>query len=275
MIAVVYAMIKSGMEKYVIAFMMGILALTPISVMLCLQYSSVYYITLISMLVFIQKYDAWYEKKYFHLFYCFVGIITCYFDFLTYPIVSFGFLMILQIIIERKQVKTVLQQCKELVEYGIFWIGGYIGIWGFKWVIATIVLQKNIIKDAILEVLYRSSSVVSDSGVTEKITRLQALQVNMNIFGNNIYYILLVLFIVVWIVYIKRLNVKLIINSSVAIEILAVMMVPFFWVIVTVNHSYVHVWMVHRIFSIAFFAFVSLLISMTEGSAKNKYKEHE
>jgi hypothetical protein len=268
MIAVVYAMIKNGMEKYVIAFMLGILSLTPIAVMLCLQYSSVYYITLISMLVFIQKYAAWYEKKYFRLFYCFVGILTCYFDFLTYPIVSFGFLMMLQIIIERKQVKTILQQCKELAEYSIFWIGGYIGIWGFKWIIATVILRKNIIKDAILEVLYRSSSAVSDSGITEYITRSKALKVNLDIFGNNMYYILLVLFIVTWIVYINKRKLNLKNNSSVAIEIIAVMMIPFLWVLATANHSYVHVWMVHRIFSITYFALASLVISMTGDVAK-------
>jgi Ca2+/Na+ antiporter len=116
---------------------------------------------------------------------------------------------------------------------------------------------------------------VSDSGVIENITRPQALKVNMNIFGNNIYYILLLLFIVIWIAYINKQKLKLNINSSVAIEIIAVMMIPFIWVIVTANHSYVHVWMVHRIFSIAFFAFASLLISMTEESAKSKFKEHE
>jgi hypothetical protein len=275
MISVVYAMIKNGMEKYVIAFIMGILALTPIAVMLCLQYSSVYYITLISMLVLIREYYALDKKKYFHFFYCFVGIFTCYFDFLTYPIVSFGFLLLLQIIIERKQVKSILQQCKEIVEYGIFWIGGYIGIWGFKWIIATIILRQNIIKDAILEALYRSSSVVGDSGIIENITRPQALMVNMNIFGNNIYYLLLVMFIVIWIVYINKRGLKFNINISIAFEIIAVMIIPFFWVIVTANHSYVHAWMVHRIFSIVFFAFASLLISMTEEAEKNKFKEHE
>ena len=73
------------------------------------------------------------------------------------------------------------------------------GIWCVKWILATLLLRENILRDAILQVLYRSSVESSDSGVTEIITRKDALLANFHLLVQSKVFIAV---ICIWALYI-------------------------------------------------------------------------
>lgn len=65
-----------------------------------------------------------------------MGISTAYFDFLTYPLVTFGIPMIFCILINEK---NTCENWKEMPIMGIHWGIGYLGMWAEKWLIGTVI----------------------------------------------------------------------------------------------------------------------------------------
>lgn len=262
---VIREIVKRKLEQYLYAFLGAIVFMFPIVISMCMQYSTVFSITLIALIVMLKKYDVLRRDKKFFEFYLIIGIMVCYFDFLTYPVVSLGFLLLMQLIIERNQDKTFVKYMRDIIQYSFGWCMGYVGIWVVKWIIASIFMKENIIKDAILSILYRSSSETSDSGSLEMISRIETLVKNISVMNQPICVIVIsvgILFVITKIV-LKR---KIYINSKLIFACVIIICIPIMWVIVLANHSYVHYWMVYRVFSIAIFAMGIILISFIETS---------
>ncbi|WP_304963444.1 hypothetical protein [uncultured Duncaniella sp.] len=253
---------KRKLNRYAYAFLLAIYSLMPLAVTMCLEYSIVFNITLISCAVMLVYYERIMDKKIINLFYATIGMVVCYCDLLTYPLVALGYVLVINIMLEcsNNRVDRLKIVCGVL-ERSFFWGCGYIGIWGIKWILASVFLRQNIVKEAILFVLYRASTEASDSGVSEDISRIQALSLNIKTIIVPV--LLIALGVSLFWVLFKYLKMKrLYIDSAQIIGELIVAVLPFIWVAFTANHAYVHYWMVYREFSITVFAIVSIIISL-------------
>lgn len=62
----------------------------PIATAWSMQFSAVFYIFSVGSIILILNYERLSEKSNMYYYFCFLGILTIYFDFLTYPLATFG-----------------------------------------------------------------------------------------------------------------------------------------------------------------------------------------
>ena len=73
---------------------LALLAINPVSTALSMQYSSIYYLTLLGALVMLLT-ESW-DRNWGYLVFLFLGVGTAFFDFLTYPACAVGICLGLQ-----------------------------------------------------------------------------------------------------------------------------------------------------------------------------------
>lgn len=147
---------KSHLEQYRSSFLTAVFVLNPLTAALSLQFSTVYYIVLLSAIYVLRLsgQGVFTEEKANRLF-SWIGIMIAYFDFLTYPIASFGILFTLYFLI-RKEERNIVG-ARALLQKGMFWMFGYCGMWCGKWLAGGILLRRNMFKDAWAQVMVRTS----------------------------------------------------------------------------------------------------------------------
>ena len=100
------------------------LLLMPVALGFSLQYSWVFYITMTASMLLVIKKD-FFEKNQRKLFlFLVIGMLTSYFDLLTYPLFTWGVPLILSIIVSTEK-KSTMKWLKEVVCTGLMWIIGY------------------------------------------------------------------------------------------------------------------------------------------------------
>lgn len=213
-------------------------------IMLCIDYSVCFYIYMTASLLLLKSPSL---RKNYDIFFLIVGIITVYFDFLTWPIITLGIpLVVLLCLNTEKPYKRVLLS-------SIMWTIGYCGMWLSKWIVGSLLLSDNILKDALRSLRYRSSSNLD--GIDFSLG--DVFQRNIGILLNPAYLILLIsgIIVAIFLGIRKRTHMKRLSVQS-ALPLLAVSLLPFFWLFATKNHAYEHYWMTWRDFGVSIFAIV-------------------
>lgn len=100
----------------------------PVATAYCLQYSFIVYITLIATILlshFREKLD---RRKNAIYFFFIIGVVTNYFDLLTYPLITFGIPAVL-LLFSGKKKATILESLMTFAAIACAWIGGYALMW--------------------------------------------------------------------------------------------------------------------------------------------------
>lgn len=166
------------MEQYAPAFLIMIFILNPLTAALSLQFSSVYYIVLFSTILFLHLVEHREDKesKINYLFFT-TGILTAYFDFLTYPLVPFGILIVLYLVVNSENIR--ITSIKTLLQKGFLWGVGYGGMWSGKWLAGSVLTKQNLFANALNQIFLRTSAGFYDGD--EGYTRLDALWRNISV----------------------------------------------------------------------------------------------
>lgn len=115
----------------------------------------VFLITMIASIILLAKNG---KTKNLNIFFFVTGMLTNFFDFLTVPMVTYAIPMILYFLLKQKEEKvTVKNVLIDIIKYGMLWGIGYGLTWLTKWILVDLIYNKNIIKTAINQVLYRST----------------------------------------------------------------------------------------------------------------------
>lgn len=243
---IIKLMKKNTLEKYTIPFIVSIFLIHPEVMGISLQYSAMYNLLLVSLAVLLKFKDKIFEKDLLMHYFLITGMLTSFFDFLTFPAIIFGVPIVFYFLLD-KEGKTFKERLKKLIIYGITWSVGYIGMWFSKWVLASIVFQTNCIKQGINTIFYRSG--------TTDFTRIDALVRNLSVYRFRGYITIFIMMILYYGYRLyknrKNINKELLINC---LPIAAVGLIPFVWYLVVSNHSYIHYWMTYREMIIFFFA---------------------
>lgn len=260
---------KKGKRQFILPFLC-VLTFFPLTVISkSLQFSTVFYPTIISLILITKWHSFFQAKQLYGLFFLLLGMTVNYIDLLTYPAVSLGFALCFYIMMEES---AAAQSCLNLpllpvrinpsalrtIHYSFAWLLGYAGMWASKWCISSLVLRQNIIKDAAASISFRTSD--SFNGITWSYG--DVLSKNLaNISKTNLALAVLILIILFAVMLKKGLRPQLSALPK-GCGFLLTAFIPFIWYFVLKNHSCIHNFFTYRNFSISLLALLFYITSV-------------
>lgn len=219
--------------KFVILFFSSMLFVSPYIIPLCLQYTTVFFPLLIGLIVLLRKHEWFLNNNRLIFYFLVIGIVTSYFDLLTYPLVTWGIPMLLVLAISSSSEVSFSKLCM----FSSSWLFGYAGMWVGKWTLGSIVLKKNLFADGLENLIFRTSHVSPD-----KITPINIFYIlgeHLYKYANIVYIALILLIFVplVIAVYRNRKNIKwktFLQNNWIY---LLICLAPVVWYQIALNHS--------------------------------------
>lgn len=255
LLVVVAKMCQKGQEKYILPFIMALVVANPVAIAMSMQFSSIYYIVLLSMLLILSYHEKIENRKMYPYLFFTLGIITVFFDFLTYPTAALCMPLVLVIGLEKTDWKSKI---KNVFVYSVCFGMGYVGMWAGKWLVGSLVLQENLLGKVMAQ-FHTHTARPEINGV--EVSKLGAIMRNVRIFmrwpyvlcfgGTFIYYCLKI----DW----KRLRRN---TGSMICDIFPygiILLIPFVWMLITSSHATSCYFFAHREFMSTIFAFFVIL----------------
>ena len=247
--AMLVLMTKKNHTELLAPFFAACLTLSPMGTTLSLQYFSAYAIMMLGMLG-VLLYDERLSRGagYFYYF-LLLGMLTCYFDFLTYPLVTVCMPLILVLYLHRDD-KDLL--CFAIAA-GIAWCVGYLGFWAMKWVVGSLLVGEDLVYNAYHHASYQMSTADTTGG-----NRFEAIARNLAAVCRPGYAVL----------YLScaacclrgRHDWRTLLHGGRWV-IAAAALVPFVWWPLAASHSIVHSIFTHRLLAITVFALLTFIVS--------------
>lgn len=186
------------------------------------------------------------------------GILTAYFDFLTYPAATLGVPLVMWLIVHRNDNGISIGQ---VIRNGIWWVIGYVGMWSEKWLLGTLLTGNNLFADAAGKIAERSSSQAEGKSISRPGTVAYLLRYSLAkwpyilLIGGTILGLLAVGIIL------RRRGQKHLPSCQIShiTFLLLVGCIPFAWILMAANHCYIHPRLTYRVLGIMIFAWLSAL----------------
>lgn len=241
-----------------------ILFLRPLAIVHSLQFSTVFYPMMLSVIACI-VFQKWVLRDEHFAYLIFMnGVWIGYLDLLTYPAASLGVLMTVLMMLQ-KHVK-VAERIRQLVLSSAAWGIGYFGMWGGKWFISSAILHQNVLSDALLQAQVR----VSGSYGEHHFSRVMVFARNLGagFIGVLVPAILFFVLLTVFMLWRRRECLKTregwMAVISQAIPYFLICLIPFVWYSVFTNHSYIHIIFTYRTLAAAVCAWCGMCVMQVE-----------
>lgn len=239
-LTVVIVLMKRFSWKCALPVLAAVLFLRPNVIFYSLQYSTMFYVSMISALIL----GLLYGKKnnnWLIYFYLCVGIITNYFDYLTYPAFGLGLCLVICAMLSQKNKGS--DNILATMKYSLFWVLGYGGMWVGKWTIGSILTGENLFADAIQSVIGRSSAEAyggSISRVSAVVSNLQmASEITTPLIVTAAIAAIVIIIVWQWHSHFEDFILYF-------INLLLIAAIPFVWFFFMSNHSYIHLYFTYR-----------------------------
>jgi hypothetical protein len=229
----------------------GLFSMNPITMALSLQFSSIYYIVLVTLIVMLRHRNYIESRNLWWAVFLWSGIAVAFFDLMTYPAVAMGIPLIVYLMLKND---GTWKHIWNVIRLSIDWVIGYAGMWVIKWFIGSAFTGYDLVADGLGAVGLRSSGEVANINMSY----LNVLQENFHtIFTKPLPFFAAVFALVLIIGLIFR-KLKFSVSGSKLLPLILVGTYPFIWYYVIRNHSIVHVWFTHRVFAITVTALCAL-----------------
>ena len=223
---------------YMLAFLLGFLGVEYFYMGLSMQGCFIFIITMIFIEIILKRYD---KIKDISIYFLIIGMFTNFLDFLTNPLITLFVPLILYFLLKQKENKLSIKECIIIfLKTGIPWVLGYGLTWLSKWILVDIIFNKNLLKTALGQVLYRTNG-------SWKINKTLPIT-------QNLQYILIPIIVdIVYILFIKlykttdknnKTGIKNIFTNI--FPYLAIAIVPYIWYFIIKDHSYKHSFFTYR-----------------------------
>lgn len=260
---VAYLLKKELGTRYVASFLVSMIMIMFMISPMSLQFSSMFYMTFISMIVVLLYHKQIRNNNYLIYVFFIIGSLTSFWDLLTVPLLTLGLPLITYILLEEKS-NSLITNIIDTIKASFIWAIGYGITWATKWVVATIVLKQNIISNALSQILSRTSSEAGDI----HISKIDAVKKNTDLLFDGFIIKLFIIVLIIWFILFIVSKRKNIIDI---LPILVISIYPILWYIVLTNHSYMHFWFTYRSLGVTVFAILSFMMySIDIDKLKNK-----
>lgn len=255
MVAVVAYQLTLVVSRYAgLAFVISIAIFNPPVIMTNMQYFSTFAVMLVGSMVLLYLLQREAKHKAIVSLFLIIGGSTIFFDFLTTPIITWGVPLLIYIAynINHRKLKIDRLWVNSLV-LSIFWLLGYTLIWVSKWLIASVILQRNIIQNALNTTNYYTSADGAREGAATLVYTIGDMY-ELNIEYAVLFIPVLVLSIIASITLLIGVVIKKRMNNytkGVVLLLLLTVVAPFVWMFFARSHSFIHHWMTNRDFIIA------------------------
>lgn len=237
------------------------IALSPVSLFGCLQYSPCFYI-MISALIALFALKKYFNDTTRNYLFLLAGILTSYFDLLTFPLITLAIPLIAYLGLDcARLAETKDRGLKNTFFYTASWCIGYVGMWASKWIIASVLTDENAIEDAIERIIYRS-------GYSQRYKYLDTLKLNLSMYNAKVQTkVLLITAICLAVYIISRIIKNYTNNKRITFDIkllpcmgviLLVTAYPFIWYFFTTNHSSNHNYFTYKELAISVFGILMI-----------------
>lgn len=226
---------------------------------LSMQFSNVFFLVLVFNLFILTRKKIDINSSTFLLYFFVIGSLTNFFDLLTVPLITLGIPLIILVYYSLKnsyfEQLSLLKNIIKIVWISLYWGLGYALTWFSKWIIGTLILKQNVLKDAFNNILFRT-----EGNEKYPLDRANMFHLNLTTMFNKFNISLLALFILftICIIIIKRKDLSNKINMN-SIVIIPIISFPYIWYGVLANHSQIHYWFTYRSQIIAVFALLAFL----------------
>lgn len=243
--------------RYGLSLLTSYLLLSPRTTALGLQYTWVFYVAFGGTFALLSKREFFVHKNRYLYFFIVLGMLTCYLDLLTFPLLAWGFPLVWWIVTDGRERKS-FQWIKDVVLSGIAWIFGYGGLWVAKWGIATMVLGRNIFETAFKEIVFCSGT--TGTRVDNSAARWHAIYTNWRHYSYKIYAFILALWLIWWLSCSLRKKWE---QSSKSPAFFLIGFSSIVWYVVLSNHTLIHHFFTHRIYGVSIAAFLAIVLEST------------
>ena len=233
---------------FVISMLMSMIIIVPMS----MQFSSIYYVTMISIVLLTMFSKKIMKKDLMYVYFFLIGAFTSFFDLLTAPIMTLGFSLVVYSYLELKE-NGIGKNTVEIISKSFSWSMGYLMTWSGKWVIAQFITKKEIIKDALAQILSRTSSRINEV----EISKVEAITKNLAKYINGVNIKLILALIVITLILFIIMKKK---NSINMLPTVLVAFYPIVCYLVMTNHSFLHFWFTYRNLTVSCFAILSFIL---------------
>lgn len=240
---IVVLLLKKKMIGYAIAYGVMYSSIAPLSVGICMQYSPVYYIASIAVILALIKSEL--VEKYLLYYFLVIGMLTSFMDLLTYPLFTLGIPLIFVVELGDNKGWNI----KKIFSASFMWGIGYAVMWTSKWIVASLLLHRNVLSNAIGAASYRT-------GTKNGLYDIYIADIFVDCFyeiGIWKYLLLCIVIFVICVIVERRI-------PLIKKYLIIIGMLPFMWAIVIKNHTYVHSWFTYRIFGIFLVCLIAFIL---------------
>ena len=240
-----YLVLKRHRKDIAAALMLLYAFLNPAAVKMTLNYGVIFFILFGELLYILRHAEKYSDRSVWLYHFVIVGCMTSFFDYLTYPLVTFGVAMLMLLALYPSSVKD---DFVITVKTGLGWIFGYVGMWASKWVLGSLISGENILSEAGRTVAMRSGG---DVGEEFSRVGLMLAAIYKNLTASKLVLGVTGLFFIAGIVHMLCRKKKADIGRVILVS--AFMAAPLVWYAMAANHSYIHYFFTYRTLGISVF----------------------
>lgn len=182
---ILFQMKARGLSRLIPGFFLSYFLLMPFSASICLQYMPVSLLMLLACAVLLRWDEAIERAVPMPAFFALLGILTNYFDFLTFPLVALGFPLLMLLCLRMDRGDSGWKIFWLTAFCGCAWALGYGGMWALKWGINGMAFGWHTLASTLGQMGLRTSS---NGG---ELSRIGVLMDNLNVILAKKSYLLL------------------------------------------------------------------------------------
>ena len=246
----VYYVMRSGYSFwYSVPMLAAYMFMNPITLGLSFQYNTVFSLTVLSLVIlFADHTKKKIVREFPAAFFFIIGMVTSYFDLMTYPVLTFGIPALYFFLLYLENDKKYHIRYVTLL---VSWVAGYGGMWMGKWMISAALLGKDAFNDIKSSISVRSGFDASETFSGDYVSYFEVLRRNLSV--QAVYGLLILLVAAVVLLYgIVRRNCRMDKSDrSFLIICLITGCLPFVWYFLLPNHSWIHYWFTYRTLAVS------------------------
>ncbi len=245
-----FYLIKKNISLFVaVIFALSLLLINFPIVPLSIQFSTVFYITFISIIFILIKKKQILQKNIIIPTFIVIGGCTSFFDFLTAPLITLGLPVTIYLLLFSGKNKTI-----KLATASFAWGLGYAITWSSKWFIAQQITGTNILADAASATALRTSNLYKGMEMTlpniidfiwQKLNSMHLLWIVWSVLS---------ILVIMCIIYCVLMKDKKIVTQN--MFLLLISLYAPIWFLILRNHSIQHGWFTWRALLVSLFSFI-------------------